>query len=116
MAAYLRMYLNALPRNPQELVTVFHREGGTSSQLHVYYDPETNLEYLKCDLCSKFYKIGKGRSTKNMVDHRGTLSCEKEKEKFARFLSVWNEQRRAEKAREAIRMPGANRQSTSAQC
>jgi hypothetical protein len=97
--AYLGLYFNTILREPEELVTVLHTQGGRSSQLPVYYDAASGQDYLKCDICSKFYKIGKTRSTKAIVEHRGTPSCKKEKERFDRSLSNWREQRRAEKAR-----------------
>ncbi|KAF8169089.1 hypothetical protein BJ912DRAFT_933997 [Pholiota molesta] len=99
MVQYLGLYFNTILREPEELVTVLHTQGGRSSQLPVYYDAASGQDYLKCDICSKFYKIGKTRSTKAIVEHRGTPSCKKEKERFDRSLSNWREQRRAEKAR-----------------
>jgi hypothetical protein len=101
---FLDLWFSAVPLDPVEQVPIHPRDGGISTILQVYFDPSDprKQQYLKCDLCSKFIKIGSGRSTKKMVAHRGAKDCEEYKVRFARERLLWSEQRKAEKAAEGI--------------
>ncbi|KAF8067653.1 hypothetical protein FPV67DRAFT_1652655 [Lyophyllum atratum] len=63
--------------HPPEVAHLLEGKTGRSLTFPIYFDATTDRTLICCDLCGKFYILGRTRSTVSLGNHRGKDKCKR---------------------------------------